>query len=252
MNKTAKVAVCEGKNHIMYDMLGELGYGCVRVGADAASITSAILNSEFSAFAADNGAVETDVLHKVFGFLRSINLNTVCIVINSDPDEYSEYGFVHCCRKGHEFESIVYSSIGRPTNTKRSFGNYESICARKTAEEGGLESTVTEIIQKMGVPANVKGYRYLRNAVMVATEDMTVLDSVTKRLYPIVAMNNHTTPTRVERAIRHAITTAWDRQNGDKEFIEDKLRCRICFDGDKPTNSELIALISDCLRINAR
>ena len=113
-----------------------------------------------------------------------------------------------------------------------------------------IEPVVTEIIQRIGIPANIKGYRYLRNAVMLALEDMTILDSITKELYPEVAKNNGTTPTRVERAIRHAITSAWDRGDGDVAFIENKLHCKIDFHGAKPTNSELIALISDCLRLN--
>lgn len=113
-----------------------------------------------------------------------------------------------------------------------------------------MEPVVTEIIQRIGIPANIKGYRYLRNAVMLAVEDMTILDSITKELYPAVARSNGTTPTRVERAIRHAISSAWDRGDGDVAYIEDKLHCKIDFHGSKPTNSELIALISDCLRLN--
>ena len=253
MTIAAKVAVCESRSRVMFDILTELGYRCTRTGPDAVSITSAILNSGVSAFAADCSTVSSEELHKVFGFLKSIDLHMVCIIITSDPDEYSEYRFVHCCRRGLEFESLVRTYLGIPKDVRKTYSFDERRSFSQDREDGeNLERTVTEIIQKMGVPPNVKGYRYLRNAVMIATEDMSVLDSITKRLYPIVAINNKTTPTRVERAIRHAITTAWDRQNGDKQFIEDKLHCQICFEGSKPTNSELIALISDCLRVNAR
>lgn len=254
MTTAGKVAVCESRSRVMFDILSELGYKCTRTGPDAVSITSAILNSGVSAFAADCSTVPSAELHKVFGFMRSIDFRSVrCIVITSDPDEFSGYNFVRCCRRGLEFEALVRTCLGIPSDVGKaySYDNSGSF-AKARDEEENLERTVTEIIQKMGVPPNVKGYRYLRNAVMIATEDMSVLDSVTKRLYPIVAINNKTTPTRVERAIRHAITAAWERQNGDKEFIEDKLRCHICFDGGKPTNSELIALISDSLRVNAR
>ncbi|MBP1546078.1 MAG: sporulation initiation factor Spo0A C-terminal domain-containing protein [Oscillospiraceae bacterium] len=120
-----------------------------------------------------------------------------------------------------------------------------------TQRSTGVEPMVTEIIQHIGIPANIKGYRYLRNAVMLAMEDMTILDSITKELYPAVARHNNTTPTRVERAIRHAISSAWDRGCGDSAYIERRLHCHIDFHGEKPTNSELIALISDCLRLNA-
>ncbi|MCM1523141.1 MAG: sporulation initiation factor Spo0A C-terminal domain-containing protein [Ruminococcus sp.] len=112
-----------------------------------------------------------------------------------------------------------------------------------------LESTVTEIIRKIGIPANVKGYRYLRCAIILATNDMTVMDNVMTLLYPTVAMSNNTTPGRVERAIRHAITIAWSRADGDVEDIERRLHFKIDYSHVRPSNSEFIALISDCLRL---
>ncbi len=116
-------------------------------------------------------------------------------------------------------------------------------------QHGSVEQLVTEVIIKVGVPANLKGYRYLRTAIMLSLDDVSFLDSVTKRLYPAIAEYNNTTPIRVERAIRHAITAAWSKGDGDSEFLEQMLRCRIDFSRSKPTNSELIALISDSLRL---
>ena len=203
-----------------------------------------MLKSDLSAFAADTGSIGKDELLKVFCFFKNIEHYAPCFIITSEPSAFDEFGFVHCCRREWEFEELLQKYFGHRT------ASYTKKPSLWTGSQSGLERTVSEIIQKMGVPPNVKGYRYLRSAVMLATEDMTVLDSITKRLYPTVAQTNQTTPTRVERAIRHAITTAWDRQNGDSKFIEDKLHCKISFDGDKPTNSELIALISDCLRLS--
>lgn len=243
MSSFGKIAVCDSRFCSLYDILTELGYSCVRTGADAISVTSTMLNSDLSAFAADTKAISKDELIKTFSFLKNIEHHASCFVITSDSSPFESFGFVHCCRREWEFEELLQKYLGHSSYTEKPMLWSES--------QSGLERTVTEIIQKMGVPPNVKGYRYLRSAVMLATEDMTVLDSITKRLYPTVAMTNQTTPTRVERAIRHAITTAWDRQNGDSKFIEDKLHCKISFDGDKPTNSELIALISDCLRLSS-
>lgn len=244
MSSFDKIAVCDSKYCSLYDTLTELGYSCVRTRPDAVSITSAMLNSELSTFAADTGSIGKDELLKVFCFFKNIEHYAPCFIITSEPSAFDEFGFVHCCRREWEFEELLQKYFGHRT------ASYTKKPSLWTGSQSGLERTVTEIIQKMGVPPNVKGYRYLRSAVMLATEDMTVLDSITKRLYPTVAQTNQTTPTRVERAIRHAITTAWDRQNGDSKFIEDKLHCKISFDGDKPTNSELIALISDCLRLS--
>lgn len=118
-----------------------------------------------------------------------------------------------------------------------------------TEEAPGVEAAVTCAIQRIGIPANVMGYRYLRRAVMLAIDDTSVLDSVTKRLYPEVAKSSGTTAVRVERSIRNAISLAWRREAADTDYFEKYLNCRIDIGGRKPTNSELIALISDSLRM---
>lgn len=118
-----------------------------------------------------------------------------------------------------------------------------------TKEYPEIEFAVTSAIQHMGIPANVMGYRYLRSAVMLAMDDTSVLDSVTKRLYPEVAKTGKTTAVRVERSIRNAISLAWRRGAADTDYFEKHLHCRIDTGGRKPTNSELIALISDSLRM---
>ena len=120
------------------------------------------------------------------------------------------------------------------------------------ARETFAEDAVTEIVRKLGIPANIKGYRYIRTAVMMCMEDPALIESVTGRLYPEIARQYKTTPTRVERALRHAITVAWDRAEGDESYISKRLRCRISFASDRPTNSELIALISDSLMLEAK
>ena len=109
----------------------------------------------------------------------------------------------------------------------------------------GLESTVTAIIHEIGVPAHIKGYQYLREAIMITVEDMDVINAVTKVLYPEVAKRFGTTASRVERAIRHAIEVAWDR--GDLETLQKYFGYTVSNAKGKPTNSEFIAMISDRL-----
>ena len=108
-----------------------------------------------------------------------------------------------------------------------------------------LERAITDIIHDIGVPAHIKGYQYLRVAITMAVMDSAILDSVTKQLYPSVARQFQTTPSRVERAIRHAVEVAWDR--GNVETLNSYFGYTIHNNKGKPTNSEFIAMIADKL-----
>ena len=122
--------------------------------------------------------------------------------------------------------------------------------ARPAVREQSLESTVTSIIHEIGVPAHIKGYQYLREAIIIAVQDMDVINAVTKVLYPEVAKRFNTTASRVERAIRHAIEVAWDR--GDLETLQKYFGYTVSNAKGKPTNSEFIAMIADRLRLEMR
>ena len=113
-----------------------------------------------------------------------------------------------------------------------------------------LELMVTEIIHQIGVPAHIKGYHYLREAIILSVKNSEIINSVTKLLYPTVAKNHGTTSSRVERAIRHAIEVAWDR--GDIDVLNSYFGYTIQNDRGKPTNSEFIAMISDKLRLRLK
>ncbi|MCQ2421065.1 MAG: sporulation transcription factor Spo0A [Clostridia bacterium] len=116
--------------------------------------------------------------------------------------------------------------------------------------EINLEAMVTAMIHEIGVPAHIKGYQYLREAIMLAVEDMDVINAITKVLYPQVAKTFQTTPSRVERAIRHAIEVAWDR--GDLETLQRFFGYTVSNTKGKPTNSEFIALIADKLQLQLK
>lgn len=118
---------------------------------------------------------------------------------------------------------------------------------RATSLSDDMEIVVTDIIHQLGVPAHIKGYHYLRTAILYSIEDKTLLDSVTKLLYPTVASIYDTTSSRVERAIRHAIEIAWDRGNVDT--LNAFFGYTVDTGKGKPTNSEFIALITDKLRL---
>ena len=113
-----------------------------------------------------------------------------------------------------------------------------------------METMVTDVIHEIGIPAHIKGYQYLRRAIMMVIDDLDVINSITKELYPSVAKEFKTTPSRVERAIRHAIEVAWDR--GDTEVLNSFFGYTIANSKGKPTNSEFIAMIADRLRLQSK
>ena len=134
---------------------------------------------------------------------------------------------------GKTGEKVDYTGIKEEKEEKR--------------ETHDLEKDVTDMIHEIGVPAHIKGYQYLREAIMMSVEDNSMLSSITKILYPTIAKRYQTTPSRVERAIRHAIEVAWSR--GKMETLDALFGYTVNTGKGKPTNSEFIALIADRIRL---
>ena len=120
----------------------------------------------------------------------------------------------------------------------------------KPYTQQSLEEDVTEMIHEVGVPAHIKGYQYLREAIIMSVNNMDMLNSITKVLYPGIAKKYQTTPSRVERAIRHAIEVAWSR--GKMDTLDELFGYTISNGKGKPTNSEFIALITDKIRLQMK
>ncbi len=154
--------------------------------------------------------------------------------------EASYAGASLCMIKPVNIESLC-DHIERllPDNSSPASGN--------DLKSNDLEAQVTKIIHQIGVPAHIKGYQYLRTAIMLTVNDSDIINSVTKILYPSVAKKYQTTTSRVERAIRHAIEVAWDR--GDVDVLNSYFGYTIQNNRGKPTNSEFIAMIADNLRL---
>ena len=123
----------------------------------------------------------------------------------------------------------------------------EKKAVKATQEEISLERDVTGMLHKIGVPAHIKGYQYLREAIIMSVNDIEMLNSITKILYPTIAKKYQTTASRVDRAIRHAIEVAWSR--GKMDTIDELFGYTINSGKGKPTNSEFIALIADRIRL---
>ncbi len=127
---------------------------------------------------------------------------------------------------------------------------YVDIPATSQNTQENLEALVTNVIHEVGVPAHIKGYQYLREAIIMVVNDIDVINQITKSLYPQIANKFNTTPSRVERAIRHAIEVAWGR--GQQEAVESIFGYTISASKGKPTNSEFIAMIADKLRLELK
>ena len=161
------------------------------------------------------------------------------------------------CHENKEFQiMITVASSGKELIEKEQNHQNNILLAagmpmdNETVIVHDLEKDVTEMIHEVGVPAHIIGYQYLREAIMMSVSDMEMLGSVTKVLYPSIAEKYATTPSRVERAIRHAIEVAWNR--GKMETLDNLFGYTIHTGKGKPTNSEFIALITDRLRLKYR
>ncbi|MBQ9468187.1 MAG: sporulation transcription factor Spo0A [Clostridia bacterium] len=171
------------------------------------------------------------------------------IVLSEAPnpniyEEAIESGADYCMTKPVDYENLA-SRIARIYRNKLRGGGMTQTARNRGAD---LETQVTKVIHQIGVPAHIKGYQYLRTAILMVISDKDVINAVTKILYPTVAKQYSTTPSRVERAIRHAIEVAWDR--GDVDTLNSFFGYTIQTDKGKPTNSEFIAMIADNLRLS--
>ena len=134
--------------------------------------------------------------------------------------------------------------------TREIKNQYIDIAPERKRDQENLEALVTNVIHEVGVPAHIKGYQYLREAIMRVIRDTEVINQITKQLYPEIAGKYHTTPSRVERAIRHAIEVAWGR--GQADTVENIFGYTVSANRGKPTNSEFIAMIADKLRLELK
>ena len=173
-------------------------------------------------------------------------IDTFVVSAFSSPEaaaECADLGVKHFIRKPFDVDVLV--SRIRSWNHKR-----QELAGAGQSDPVSLEVKVTEVIHQVGVPAHIKGYQYLREAIMMAVADMETVGAITKILYPSIAKKFKTTSSRVERAIRHAIEVAWSR--GKMDTINELFGYTVSTGKGKPTNSEFIALIVDKIRLDYR
>ena len=171
---------------------------------------------------------------KIFRLLRELKYTRL-----TNDDEEPDMVLVYV-KKPENFDSMLSGEI--PVA--------KFVSEEEKQRTKSLQEEVTEIIHEVGVPAHIKGYQYLREAIIMSVEDMDMLNSITKILYPTIAKKFATTPSRVERAIRHAIEVAWSR--GRMDTIDEMFGYTINCRKGKPTNSEFIALVTDRIRLQMK
>ncbi len=201
------------------------------------------------------------ILPKVdgYGVLRSLSkregYRPAVIVLSAFANDRvindaASLGAYYFISKPCDFQEIFdrVRAVGRSSEASR--GVVSLPAAQKEKPEKRIDTLVTEIIHEIGIPAHIKGYQYIREAIVEVVADMGLINAVTKALYPQVAKKYNTTPSRVERAIRHAIEVAWDR--GDIEVLQRYFGYTVSGVKGKPTNSEFIALIADKLQLRLK
>lgn len=228
--------------------------GCCEKGEN---VIKQIMENKPDIVIVDEVVAGTDIPEMVDSVIKNKNLKNVKFVICSSRKHrnYLEFLFSMVGEKAvlrvleqpydeqKVKEVLDEAAKGRGNNT-------EALLKKDEPDNELLETTVTNIIHEIGVPAHIKGYQYLRSAIIIAVGDMDILNSITKQLYPTIAEMYGTTASRVERAIRHAIEVAWNR--GRVETINDLFGYTVSAGKGKPTNSEFVALIADKIRLDSK
>lgn len=250
MNNTKILIADENQTSrcLLKDELKELGYINVLEASNGEEALSLIENSLPDVVLIDVLLSKLDGIGVVRQVKRSMGADAPAFIVMSLVGnhniliEANNAGASLCMIKpvnaesvAHHIENLLPTSPFAPSTSGEDYA---------TAD---LESQVTKIIHQIGVPAHIKGYQYLRTAILLTVNDGEIINSVTKILYPTVAKKYQTTTSRVERAIRHAIEVAWDR--GDVDVLNSYFGYTIQNNRGKPTNSEFIAMIADNLRL---
>ena len=253
MNRRIKVFIVDSNNDYRYvcaDNLRKLGVDVVGESGDGSEALGAIKRFRPDVVITDlwfPGLDAGSLIKEARKFDTSYSPAFLVVTgINNRRliEEMLALGADGCVIKPFEYESLVFriNRLVEKNEIERIYTNDD--------DDFDLEAQVTQIIHNVGIPAHIKGYQYLRFAIMMVVKNNRVINEVTKTLYPTVAAEFNTTPSRVERAIRHAIEVAWDR--GDVDMLNSFFGYTVQNTKGKPTNSEFIAMIADNLRLKIK
>lgn len=236
------INTCEG-------ILGKAGIGIISCDRDPAKIISSIYSNNPTFVVMDLVLTGSDAI----SIMQTINSSTIA----KKPMFIITSGFDNSILQ-HELKAAgafyFFLKPLDPVLLCERLIDFSNVNAAELSDNASaamdIEDVITEIIHQIGVPAHIKGYHYLREAILMSIDNSEYLHAITKQLYPSVAKKFNTTPSRVERAIRHSIEVAWDR--GDVDVLNSYFGYTIQNSRGKPTNSEFIAMITDRMRLRLK
>lgn len=231
--------------------LKNYGIQTIRVSKDGIKLLEAIELNKPDAVLMDVFMPRMDA-EGIMGALSKQNTHPHFMVMLSYDSPMLQKELIQLGAQACFLKPVTVKEIAEKTAQVCSSGNLIPLKSKSSFSYAGdgLKIQITEILHEIGVPAHIKGYHYLRTAIMLSVENPEIINAVTKQLYPTVAKQYETTSSRVERAIRHAIEVAWDR--GDVDVLNSYFGYTIHNGRGKPTNSEFIAMIADKLRLNLK
>ena len=249
MENNAKILLCDENSEErkrLADFLTKSGFHYIDEVSNGENAVDKMLNNSYDVAVVDLWVPAIDGIGIIRNIQKSNLKNKPSFILMSPINkqnilvEASEAGADICVLKPFDNGSLVAHIDSLLRMRSRNI-------TKSIPVNADMEAQVTKIIHQIGVPAHIKGYQYLRTAILMTIEDNEIINSVTKVLYPTVAKKYQTTTSRVERAIRHAIEVAWDR--GDIDTLNSYFGYTIQNSRGKPTNSEFIAMIADNLRL---
>ena len=254
MEYNTKILIADenaGERQILREALSRAGWRFVDEASNGEEALAKLNANHYDAALVDMMLTRLDGIGVLRGYkatLKPTDVAPVLLVISPIANqtmiaEAVAAGADLCLMKPYDKESLC-EHLRRLLSIR---GNTGSAPKKNADAIPDIETQVTKIIHQIGVPAHIKGYQYLRTAILLTIQDSDIINSVTKVLYPSVAKKYQTTTSRVERAIRHAIEVAWDR--GDVDTLNSYFGYTIQNNRGKPTNSEFIAMIADNLRL---
>lgn len=254
MQKQKKILIAEDSGEFLKKMTASLragGFECITVAKNGEDVISALVK-----FQPDVLVMETFMAHHdALSVLKkipelSLQIKPYTVILSGSNNENLERQLFNAGADYYFIKPVDISELTERIGEFTGADMKSSNIVKLNNAEPDLEVTVSEIMHELGVPAHIKGYQYLRFAIVESVNSPEMLNSVTKVLYPTVAKKFETTSSRVERAIRHAIEVAWDR--GDIDVLSAYFGYTIQTSRGKPTNSEFIAMITDKLRLKMR
>lgn len=228
--------------------LRSYSYEVTSVKKDASQVLEKLSSDDFDVLIIDSFMAGMDAIGvlKSLDSLKLAKKPIVIVVSNFDNDRLGSQ-IISAGADYYFIKPVDFSVLSQRINQLVSWNKSDYALQRQSRD---LEVMISEILHQIGVPAHIKGYQYLRCSILMCINEPEMLGGITKVLYPTVAKTFSTTPSRVERAIRHAIEVAWDR--GDVDVLMSYFGYTIQSDRGKPTNSEFIAMIADKLRLQLK